>query len=185
MCTTMRVRRGGIRLPFAVWAVVTALLLAGTTCNVSAGDIILYAASTDNSGGLNPISVPNNNNPFIPAIDPGVTLTPNPALLVRRVHGQSPDDPEHRRRFSDSGRRSIWRLRNHRAAISSGAVERASPRRGGYRACRVRETQAEDAGSGRFSRLPRCVTHVLPQPVIAPELENQQRPERLAVVVLA
>jgi hypothetical protein len=80
MCTTMSVRRGGIRSPFAVWVVVTALL-AGAACNASAGDIILYAASTDNSGGLNPISVPNNNNPFIPAIDPGVTLTPNPALL--------------------------------------------------------------------------------------------------------
>jgi PEP-CTERM motif len=46
-----------------------------------AGDIILFTASTDNTGGANPISVPNNNNPFIPAIDPAVTINPNPALL--------------------------------------------------------------------------------------------------------
>jgi PEP-CTERM motif len=47
----------------------------------SAGEVILYAASTDNTGGLNPISVPNTNNPNLPAIDPNVTLNPNPALL--------------------------------------------------------------------------------------------------------
>jgi hypothetical protein len=47
----------------------------------SAGDIILYTASTDNTGGVNPISVPNNNNPHIPTVDPNVTLSPNPALL--------------------------------------------------------------------------------------------------------
>jgi hypothetical protein len=46
----------------------------------SAGTI-LYTASTDNSGGLNPVSVPNANNPFIPPISPGVTLSPNPAFL--------------------------------------------------------------------------------------------------------
>jgi hypothetical protein len=44
-------------------------------------DTVLFTASTDNTGGLNPISVPNNNNVYIPAIDPAVTLTPNPALL--------------------------------------------------------------------------------------------------------
>ena len=44
-------------------------------------DIILFTASTDNTGGVNPISVPNNNNPYIPSIDPGVTVTPNQALL--------------------------------------------------------------------------------------------------------
>jgi hypothetical protein len=47
----------------------------------SAGEVILFAASTDNTGGINPISVPNNNNPYIPSIDPTVALTPNPALL--------------------------------------------------------------------------------------------------------
>jgi hypothetical protein len=44
-------------------------------------DTVLFTASTDNSGGAFPISVPGTNNPNIPTIDPGVTLTPNPALL--------------------------------------------------------------------------------------------------------
>ena len=47
----------------------------------SAGDIILFTASTDNTGGVNPISAPNNNNLYIPPIDPSVTITPNPGLL--------------------------------------------------------------------------------------------------------
>jgi hypothetical protein len=46
-----------------------------------AGEVILFTASTDNTGGVNPISVPNNNNPYIPLIDPSVTISPNPALL--------------------------------------------------------------------------------------------------------
>jgi hypothetical protein len=62
-------------------AMLAAALLIAMIKQASAGDIILFTASTDNSGGLNPISVPNNNNPFIPAIDPAVTLAPNPALL--------------------------------------------------------------------------------------------------------
>jgi PEP-CTERM motif len=53
------------------------LMLAGE----ASADIILFTASTDNTGGLNPISAPNNNNIYIPAIDPTVMLTPNPALL--------------------------------------------------------------------------------------------------------
>jgi len=51
------------------------------TGRASAGDIILFTASTDNTGGINPISVPNNANPHIPAISAGVTLAPNPAAL--------------------------------------------------------------------------------------------------------
>jgi hypothetical protein len=50
-------------------------------------DTILFTASTDNTGGLNPVSVPNANNPFIPSISPGVTLTPNPALLDSNLVG--------------------------------------------------------------------------------------------------
>jgi hypothetical protein len=62
-------------------ATISVLLWLSAINGARAGDIILFTASTDNSGGLNPISVPNNNNPNIPAIDPAVTLTPNPALL--------------------------------------------------------------------------------------------------------
>jgi hypothetical protein len=58
-----------------------ALLWLSNINQASAGDIILYAASTDNSGGISPISVPNNNNPYIPSIDPTVTISPNPASL--------------------------------------------------------------------------------------------------------
>jgi len=58
-----------------------AFLFGALAGQASAGDIILFTASTDNTGGVNPISAPNNNNLFIPAIDPMVTLTPNPALL--------------------------------------------------------------------------------------------------------
>jgi hypothetical protein len=51
------------------------------TGRVVAGDIVLFTASTDNSGGVNPISVPNNNNPYLPAISPGVALNPRSANL--------------------------------------------------------------------------------------------------------
>jgi hypothetical protein len=44
-------------------------------------DTVLFTASTDNTGGANPISVPGTNNVNIPTISPGVTLNPNPALL--------------------------------------------------------------------------------------------------------
>jgi hypothetical protein len=81
VCTTIDVRRGGVKLRLALGAVVTALLVVGAARDAFAGEVILFTASTDNTGGTNPISVPNNNNPFIPAIDPTVTLTPNPALL--------------------------------------------------------------------------------------------------------
>jgi hypothetical protein len=49
-----------------------------------AGDVVLFTASTDYSGGTNPISVPNdpvNQNPYIPSISPSVTVSPDPALL--------------------------------------------------------------------------------------------------------
>jgi hypothetical protein len=44
-------------------------------------DVVLYTASTDNSGFGGDPSVPAFNNPFLPPIDPGATLTPNPAFL--------------------------------------------------------------------------------------------------------
>ncbi len=46
-------------------------------------DVVLYTASTDASGfgSGNAVSVPNINNPYIPSIDPSVTVTPNPGLL--------------------------------------------------------------------------------------------------------
>ncbi len=43
--------------------------------------IILYTASTDNTGGVAPQSVPSVNNMNLPPIDPGVTINPNPAFL--------------------------------------------------------------------------------------------------------
>ena len=50
-------------------------------------DIVLFTASTDNTGGANPISVPGTNNPNIPTIDPSVTVSPNPAFLDGNVTG--------------------------------------------------------------------------------------------------
>ena len=50
-------------------------------------DTVLFTASTDNTGGAFPVSVPGTNNVNIPAIDPGVTLTPNPALLDGNITG--------------------------------------------------------------------------------------------------
>ena len=47
----------------------------------ASADTVLFTASTDNTGGAFPVSVPGTNNPNIPTIDPGVTLNPNPALL--------------------------------------------------------------------------------------------------------
>ena len=47
----------------------------------AAADTILYTASTDNSGFGGDPSVPAFNNPFLPAISPGVTIAPNPAFL--------------------------------------------------------------------------------------------------------
>jgi hypothetical protein len=66
--------------PRPIVAVLAFVFLALAT-RAFAGDVILFTASTDNSGGLNPISVPNNNNANIPAVSPSVTITPNPALL--------------------------------------------------------------------------------------------------------
>jgi hypothetical protein len=51
------------------------------------GDVILFTASTDNTGGANPVSVPGTNNPNIPTISAGVTVTPNPALLDGNITG--------------------------------------------------------------------------------------------------
>ena len=50
-------------------------------------DTVLFTASTDNTGGAFPVSVPGTNNVNIPTIDPGVTLTPNPALLDGNITG--------------------------------------------------------------------------------------------------
>jgi PEP-CTERM motif len=72
-----RARRSWTRLSFLALLACSWPTLAGE----ASADIVLFAASTDNTGGLNPISVPNNNNIYIPAIDPAVTITPNPALL--------------------------------------------------------------------------------------------------------
>jgi hypothetical protein len=45
------------------------------------------SASTDNTGGAFPVSVPGTNNVNIPTISQGVTLTPNPALLDGNITG--------------------------------------------------------------------------------------------------
>src|SRR5207249_2230412 len=54
----------------------------------STAAVVLYTASVDSSGGIDPISVPADNrtvlplaNPNTPPISPEVTLTPNPARL--------------------------------------------------------------------------------------------------------
>jgi hypothetical protein len=70
-------RRSWTRWSFLALLACSWLMLAGE----ASADIILFTASTDNTGGLNPISVPNNNNIYIPPIDPAVTINPNPALL--------------------------------------------------------------------------------------------------------
>jgi hypothetical protein len=62
----------------ALWLVVSFQCSAGT---------ILFTASIDNTGGAFPVSVPGTNNANIPTISPGVTLTPNPALLDGNITG--------------------------------------------------------------------------------------------------
>ena len=66
-----------------VGRLVTNALVAFVLINLSTvhADTVLFTASTDNTGGAFPVSVPGTNNPNIPTIDPGVTLNPNPALL--------------------------------------------------------------------------------------------------------
>ena len=59
---------------------VAACLWLGSAAPGRAG-IILYTASVDNTGGISPQSVPNVSNPNLPPIDPGVTISPNPAFL--------------------------------------------------------------------------------------------------------
>ncbi len=93
MCTTIRVRRGGVTLPFAV---ATALLLAGTVRDADAGDIILFTASTDYTGNIpdGGYSFPNdpvNQNPNLPAISNGVTLWPAWGGLSNTLIGPLPD----------------------------------------------------------------------------------------------
>ena len=63
-----------------LWGTASAVFLAVAAGQATA-DVILYTASTDNSGGVDPISVPNENNPNLPSISAGVTLNPDPALL--------------------------------------------------------------------------------------------------------
>src|SRR4051812_36892402 len=62
-------------------ATTTLAALAFLGLSPGRADTVLFTASTDNTGGAFRLSVPGTNNPNIPAIDPGVTLNPNPALL--------------------------------------------------------------------------------------------------------
>ncbi len=74
------------------WAKPSLLLAVAVSLGLLAGgvvraDVVLYTASTDNSGlGTDP-SVPAFNNPYLPPIDPGVTITPNPAFLDGNLVG--------------------------------------------------------------------------------------------------
>jgi len=62
-----------------VMGVIAALPCLGA---IPAGaDVILFTATTDNTGGAFPVSVPGTNNPNIPPVDPGVVLSPKSALL--------------------------------------------------------------------------------------------------------
>ncbi len=93
MCTTVSVRRGGVRLSFAVAMV---LLLGGATLDAYAGDIILFTASTDYtlnnpSGGYSFPNDPTNQNPNLPAISNGVTLSPTLGGLSNTLVGPLPD----------------------------------------------------------------------------------------------
>jgi hypothetical protein len=65
--------RSRANMPFPV---VIILFLCMCSAGRARGDVVLYTASTDNSGGVDPVSVPNNNNPYIPSIDPSVTISP-------------------------------------------------------------------------------------------------------------
>jgi hypothetical protein len=65
-------------------------MVAGAVLSVAGparADAILFTATTDNTGGAFPVSVPGTNNVNLPPIDPGVTLTPNPAFLDGNVTG--------------------------------------------------------------------------------------------------
>lgn len=66
--------------PRLATALVVAAWLPVSSAFAASSTTILYTASTDYTGGFNTI-VPNSNNVYIPAISPGVTLSPDPAYL--------------------------------------------------------------------------------------------------------
>ncbi len=71
-----------LRLGRSVILVLTTLLGLGAEVPARADLVVLYTASTDTSGGTNPQSVPSPNLfSDLPAIDPGVTINPDPAFL--------------------------------------------------------------------------------------------------------
>jgi hypothetical protein len=74
-----------ILLRFLIQGVLTILYLLAP--EITTAGVVLFTASTDNTGGAFPVSVPGTNNPNIPTIDPAVTLAPNPALLDGTITG--------------------------------------------------------------------------------------------------
>jgi hypothetical protein len=75
------------RLPAGIALALSLMVPFVLGVSPSRGDIILYTASTDNTGGANPIGVPGTNNPNIPMISAGVTLAPNPAFFDGNITG--------------------------------------------------------------------------------------------------
>ena len=62
-------------------------VLQGVGVPGARADIILFTASTDNTGGADPVGVPGTNNPNIPGISSGVTLTPGTASFDGNITG--------------------------------------------------------------------------------------------------
>jgi hypothetical protein len=70
-----------VRWPSRVLLLFVGAVLGPFLAVPAAADVVLYTASTDNSGFGGDPSVPAFNNTNLPPIDPGVTLNPNPAFL--------------------------------------------------------------------------------------------------------
>jgi hypothetical protein len=88
--STLTRQRGTQRCVVALAAAVWLQAAGARAGNVA----ILFTASTDYTGGVNPISAPNDptqQNPYLPALSPGVSLSPNPALLDGNLVGPLPD----------------------------------------------------------------------------------------------
>ena len=81
---TMEISVAG--LPGRLMAGALAALLCVASVPASA-DVVLFTATTDNSFGIDPVSVPGTNNVNIPLIDPSVSLSPSSALLDGNVTG--------------------------------------------------------------------------------------------------
>ncbi len=70
---------------FSKFVAVVAVLAGLANSGAAYATVILFTAGADSSGGTNPQSTPATANPHIPAISPGVTLTPGAPILLGGV----------------------------------------------------------------------------------------------------